>query len=406
LAAVTPNASAEIVDDLTGTHPSSPYGQSKRAAERHVQQLAAAGRFAVSLRPPLVVGAEARGNWRSLQKLAALTLPLPFAAIANRRSFISVQSLAEAIALLCSRSWPPSCSGDYCIADPNVLSLPELVTELRGGMGRRPNLFPCPPQLFDALGAVTGRAHQIAGLTGSLEVDGSRFATTFEFVPELPIRKAIRLSGKEFGIRQAAAPAGPVGSSAGGQFEATKRAVDVLLALCVGSLALPFVLLAMAAIRLTSPGPALFRQLRVGRNEQAFVCLKLRTMRQNTANAPSHEVSASAVTALGRFLRRSKLDELPQLWNILKGEMSFVGPRPCLPTQTALIEARRDLGLYALRPGITGIAQVAGVDMSDPARLAALDATYLNNRSLARDLRLIMATFLGAGRGDRTRAAG
>jgi len=115
-------------------------------------------------------------------------------------------------------------------------------------------------------------------------------------------------------------------------------------------------------------------------------------------------MGASAVTPLGRHLRRLKLDELPQLWNILRGEMSFVGPRPCLPSQTALVKARRRHGLDRLRPGITGISQVAGVDMSDPERLATLDATYLQNMSLGTDIRLILATVLGAGQGDRVQS--
>jgi len=110
------------------------------------------------------------------------------------------------------------------------------------------------------------------------------------------------------------------------------------------------------------------------------------------------------VTPLGRWLRRLKLDELPQLWNVLRGDMSLVGPRPCLPSQTELIAERRARGVYALRPGITGVAQVAGVDMSDPPRLAALDATYLATVSAAADLRLLLATVRGAGRGDRIRA--
>jgi len=180
-----------------------------------------------------------------------------------------------------------------------------------------------------------------------------------------------------------------------------KRAFDLVLVL----LALPFaallVLIFGVVVRLTSPGPAIFRQARVGRGERPFICLKLRTMRTDTRNAPSHEVGASGVTPIGSFLRRTKVDELPQLWNILLGNMSFVGPRPCLPSQTALITARRGYGLQAIRPGITGVAQVAGVDMSDPERLAALDATYLADMSLERDLRLILATLRGAGRGDR-----
>lgn len=182
-----------------------------------------------------------------------------------------------------------------------------------------------------------------------------------------------------------------------------KRALD-LAASIVGLVALaPVMACLMVAIRLETQGPALFRQTRVGRNEQHFTCLKLRTMRHNTPDAPSHEVSAAAVTRLGRFLRRSKLDELPQLWNIVKGEMSLVGPRPCLPSQTELVAERRARGLYAIRPGITGPAQLAGIDMSDPVRLAQADQAYLDKMSLRADLGMIIQTALGRGSGDRVR---
>lgn len=182
-----------------------------------------------------------------------------------------------------------------------------------------------------------------------------------------------------------------------------KRAADLAIALAILPVAVPVVLGCMAAVRLSSPGPAIFRQARVGLNEKPFTCYKLRTMYADTPDAPSHETAASAVTPVGRWLRRLKLDELPQLWNILKGDMSFVGPRPCLPSQAELIAARRARGLYAIRPGITGVAQVAGVDMSEPERLAALDATYLDDMSLLADLRLIIATATGSGRGDAVR---
>jgi O-antigen biosynthesis protein WbqP len=184
-----------------------------------------------------------------------------------------------------------------------------------------------------------------------------------------------------------------------------KRLFDFVLALLLAPFALVAVALLAVLVRLDSPGPAVFRQVRLGRGEAPFTCLKLRTMRLGTPDAPSHDIGASAVTGIGRLLRRSKLDELPQLWNILKGEMSFVGPRPCLPTQTALIAARRNRGLFTIRPGVTGVAQVAGVDMSDPERLAALDAEYLGNMSLGRDIGLILRTLSGAGRGDHTNAA-
>ena len=106
------------------------------------------------------------------------------------------------------------------------------------------------------------------------------------------------------------------------------------------------------------------------------------------------------MTRSGRWIRRLKIDELPQLWNVLRGDMSFVGPRPCLPSQLVLIEARREVGVLALQPGITGVAQVAGLDMSDPARLAVADSAYCGAWSIGRDLNLLVRTFAGQGGGD------
>jgi O-antigen biosynthesis protein WbqP len=122
-------------------------------------------------------------------------------------------------------------------------------------------------------------------------------------------------------------------------------------------------------------------------------------MYSGTANLPTHQVQASSVTLLGEHLRRFKIDELPQLCNVLIGDMSLVGPRPCLPSQTALVEARRQRGVFEVRPGITGLAQVNGVDMSDANRLAEIDAQYVRTQSLMGDFRLILATLRGQGVG-------
>src|SRR3954471_13923880 len=143
----------------------------------------------------------------------------------------------------------------------------------------------------------------------------------------------------------------------------------------------PILLVIIVAIRLQSPGSAIFRQVRVGKQGRPFTCYKFRTMYSGTANLPTHEVRASSVTALGEHLRRFKIDELPQLWNVLIGDMSLVGPRPCLPSQVELVEARRRLGVLDVRPGITGLAQVNGVDMSDANRLAEIDAQYVRTQS-------------------------
>ena len=184
-----------------------------------------------------------------------------------------------------------------------------------------------------------------------------------------------------------------------------KRVFDLLASL--GGLLLLgwlIVLLAWLAGR-DGDAPGLFRQARVGRDERVFTCLKLRTMRADTAAAATHDTPAYAVTPLGARLRRWKLDELPQLVNVLRGEMSLVGPRPSLPIQHDVVEARRRRGVLRLRPGITGLAQVQGIDMQDPERLAEVDAQYLATRSFIGDLALILRTVTGSGQGDHVRRA-
>lgn len=174
--------------------------------------------------------------------------------------------------------------------------------------------------------------------------------------------------------------------------KAAKKIFDLAGAALLLAATSPVLLLAMLAVRASSPGPAIFSQTRVGRDGALFRCHKLRTMVQGTPSLPSHEAPANAVTAVGRTLRKFKLDELPQFWNVLKGEMSLVGPRPCLPTQTELIEYRRRLGVLAALPGITGMAQIRGIDMSNPRLLAETDAAYLRTASFWLDLRILFGT--------------
>ena len=145
----------------------------------------------------------------------------------------------------------------------------------------------------------------------------------------------------------------------------------------------------------------LFLQERVGRWKRPFVLVKFRTMRPDTASVATHLVDASATTPLGRFLRRTKLDELPQLWNVLKGKMSLVGPRPCLFNQELLISERAARMVLDARPGITGLAQIQGVDMSMPKLLAEMDARMLATYNLRNYFRYILLTLLGNGTGDR-----
>src|SRR5690554_7173326 len=124
-------------------------------------------------------------------------------------------------------------------------------------------------------------------------------------------------------------------------------------------------------------------------------------MKKGTASVASHLASADAITPFGRFLRRTKLDELPQLWNVLKGEMSLVGPRPCLFNQEELINERASRGVLDVRPGITGLAQVNDIDMSTPKLLAETDARMLASLNLKHYFRYIVQTATGKGSGDR-----
>jgi len=184
-------------------------------------------------------------------------------------------------------------------------------------------------------------------------------------------------------------------------FVASKRVIDVAVAIGVFVVLWWAMLLIWAVIRVQSPGPGIFAQKRVGTNGREFVCYKFRTMKLGTRQAGTHEISAAAITPFGRFLRATKLDELPQAWNILCNHMSLVGPRPCLPTQTALIEARDRLGVLKAKPGITGLAQINGIDMSDPERLAKWDARYLALQSLGLDISIGLSTLFGRGQGDK-----
>lgn len=194
--AIAPNAGQVPVDDQTRPAPDTDYGRSKLAAEGHVATLADDGALAVSLRPPLVIGWNARGNWASLQKLANTPLPLPFAVIDNRRSLVSIQALCAAIAMLVDRPVQAERSGAYAIADPEPVSTPTIVHRLRAGMGRPRRLFPVPTAAFGMIGRMTGGQRRLAGLTGDFVVDASRFDKTFDFAPPMPISEALAESGR------------------------------------------------------------------------------------------------------------------------------------------------------------------------------------------------------------------
>lgn len=183
-------------------------------------------------------------------------------------------------------------------------------------------------------------------------------------------------------------------------YRAITRLLDMIVASVILIVLLPILVALGAVIRLDSPGAAIFAQTRIGKGQIPFTLYKFRTMKRDTASVGTHKVGATAVTKVGKFLRRTKIDELPQAINLLRGEMTLVGPRPCLPVQEELVNVRQALGVYAMKPGITGYAQIRNIDMSRPHELAQSDHIYLKLQSLALNFKIILLTAFGRGGGD------
>lgn len=174
-----------------------------------------------------------------------------------------------------------------------------------------------------------------------------------------------------------------------------KRIIDFVLALLGIIILSPVFLILSILIKCNSKGPILFKQIRVGRGNKAFKILKFRTMKIETPkDMPTHllENPESYITSVGKFMRKTSLDELPQLWNIVVGEMSVIGPRPSLPSQTDLNQLRDKNGASKIRPGLTGLAQVSGRDELPIDIKASYDGEYVNMMSFVNDLKLFFKT--------------
>lgn len=178
------------------------------------------------------------------------------------------------------------------------------------------------------------------------------------------------------------------------------RALDFVLAIIGLALLWP-ILIILIVVGFFDTGSPLFLQRRIGKNQKPFTLIKFRTMRKDTESVATHLASASSVTKFGHFLRKTKLDEIPQLINVVSGQMSLVGPRPNLANQIELIEERNKRGVYNVLPGITGLAQVNKVDMSQPAELAKIDEEMIQNLNVVNYFKYILLTVTGSGSGDR-----
>ena len=181
-----------------------------------------------------------------------------------------------------------------------------------------------------------------------------------------------------------------------------KRLFDFLMSLIATIILSPVILIVALAVKFTSPGPILFKQRRIGKDNFEFRIYKFRTMRIDTPNVPTHllENPEQWITPIGKFLRKTSLDELPQLFNILKGEMSIVGPRPALYNQLDLKEMRTEVGVHKLVPGLTGWAQINGRDEIPLKLKVDLDKEYLDRKSFFFDIKIIFMTVISVLKSD------
>jgi O-antigen biosynthesis protein WbqP len=178
------------------------------------------------------------------------------------------------------------------------------------------------------------------------------------------------------------------------------RIFDIIFSLLALALLSP-VLIGLMIIGYFDTGSPIFRQERVGKSKQPFRLMKFRSMHINAPSIATHLASVTSITPFGSFLRKSKLDELPQLWNVFMGDMSLVGPRPNLFNQEELIRERDSRGVYSVRPGITGLAQINKIDMSAPQLLAETDAKMIQELNTLCYFKYILLTVFGKGFGDR-----
>jgi lipopolysaccharide/colanic/teichoic acid biosynthesis glycosyltransferase len=332
--------------------------------------------------------------------------PLPLGLVRNKRSQLYVGNLASAIVACLDH--PAAAGKTYLVSDGEDLSTPELVRRMGQALGRPARLVPVPVGLMRLVGGWVGKVDAVARFTGSLTLDASPILQELDWKPPFTLQQGLQatadwmkspeaegVSAAQQERRQQACPSLAT--------RALLRALDGILAAAGLAAALPLLLVLMV-LGWFDTGSPLFLQQRVGRGQKPFTLIKFRTMSLGTQSVATHLANPASVTKLGGFLRRTKLDELPQLWNVLKGDMSLVGPRPCLFNQAELITERASRGIFDVRPGITGLAQVQGIDMSTPRLLAETDARMLQTLGLKTYVRYIMQTVFGAGSGDRIKA--
>lgn len=363
--------------------PSDPYGFSKLEAELGLLELSKdTGLIVTIIRPPLVYGPGVRANFLNLLSWLNLSLPVPFRLIKNQRSLLFIGNLVSAIGavMFCL----PTKSGVFFVNDGHDLSSHELCTTLSSYLRSLNVSLPLPNVFLKKFGDFIGRGAQMSRLLGSLQIDGSRFRGEFCWAPPYTVEDGLKATATWFLDRQKER-----------RRYFVKRSYDIVLSLiALFILGVPILFVALS-VKLTSRGPVLYWSQRVGADNRIFMMPKFRSMRIGTPVVATHLLNNPEVclTPIGGFLRRTSLDELPQLICVLRGQMSLVGPRPALFNQHDLIYMRTQAKVHKLVPGLTGWAQINGRDELDLPIKVSFDLEYLKRRSTYFDLKILFLTF-------------
>lgn len=363
----------------TPLKPNTLYGQSKAKAENAIESLGSEEFVVTIIRPPMVYGPNCKGNFKTLYRIAK-RVPM-FPKVNNKRSAIFIDNLSEFIKIIIDNK----IEGTLFPQNKEYLNTSEAVSLLAKASSRKVHisklagfgvkLLMFSPTIQKAFGSLTYDPN-LPGGPNDLEYNMVSFKD----------------SVKQSAYFSKDAP-GPKNRFI------WQRPLDIAFS-AAGLVATSPLLIGTTIIGYFDTGSPLFIQERVGKNQKPFKLVKFRTMAVDTASVASHLADSSSITKLGHILRKTKLDELPQLINVLKGEMSLVGPRPNLFNQEELIKARGNQGVYDVLPGITGLAQLSGIDMSTPELLAKTDKEMIDNLTLKKYFSYIIRTALGNGSGD------
>jgi lipopolysaccharide/colanic/teichoic acid biosynthesis glycosyltransferase/nucleoside-diphosphate-sugar epimerase len=368
--------------------PKTPYAISKYEAEIRLMELANLKNMEiVILRPPLIYGPNAPGNFLRLMRLISSGIPLPFkGASYNKRSFIYIDNLISFI-IECIVN-PLAVNQVFLVSDGDDVSTASFIKKIGFALGKPVRLVYVPVNVLSFIAKVISRSDAINQIFSSLQIDIEKTKSLLGWVPPITLDEGLRKTALDW-LKKNETKQNKV-------IPEIRRFFDLVLCLFASLiLIIPFFVITLL-VRLTSPGPALYWSDRVGKNNTIFRMPKFRSMRIETPAVATHLLKDpnSYLTPIGSFLRKSSLDELPQLWSILKGDMSFIGPRPALFNQDDLIALRTQYGIDQLVPGLTGWAQINGRDeLPIPAKVA-LDKEYLDRRSLLFDITILWLTFV------------